>query len=258
MATESREQDAEELPALGVKARLQGGGSSSSGACAQARRNQAALETLAIRGTCIKDGGAVHACLLVPMRSQQQELLRACRPVLQDRSLRAVLSTVRSWVIQGVSPQPWRGLRLEQAMLKLQADRQLALAAVSRRGVALGHARPELRDDREVVLAAVRKRGRALEFASPKLQSDREVVLAALGAPGGHRAIDFAAPALWSDEAVQSAIAEARARCRKKQLQEQGALAASEQQMQLRRPLHGEAAGFEGSPAPDWLCLLHL
>ncbi|CAE8629468.1 unnamed protein product [Polarella glacialis] len=97
-------------------------------------------------------------------------------------------------------------------MIRLHADKQLALAAVSRRGSLLKHVRPELRQDREVVLAAVRQRGRALEFAAECLRGDHEVVIAALSAQGGHRALSFTSPQLQTDLRIQATAQEANAR----------------------------------------------
>ena len=86
------------------------------------------LEALALRGTCVKDGGAAHAMLLVPMRPEQQRLL----PVREAAKFFALARLVRRATFCGLSPQPWRGHGLEQEMLKLHADRQLALALSQR------------------------------------------------------------------------------------------------------------------------------
>ena len=165
-----------------------------------------ALERLALKGSCIKDGGEVHAMLLVAMRPEQRQLLPAGLSHTQNARLFAFVR--RLTVLQGSSfcgsPRLWCGTT-ERAMLKFQADRQLALATVTHRGLALQHVPSELRDDKEVVLTAVRKKARALEFATPRLQADCEVVLQALRAPGGHKAIPFISEQLMFDQRIQVA-----------------------------------------------------
>ena len=164
-----------------------------------------ALERLALKGSCIKDGGEVHAMLLVAMRPEQRQLLPAGLSHTQNARLFAFVR--RLTVLQGsffCSPRLWCGT-IERAMLKFQADRQLALATVTHRGLALQHVPSELRDDKEVVLTAVQKKARALEFATPRLQADCEVVLQALRAPGGHKAIPFVSEHLMFDQRIQVA-----------------------------------------------------
>ena len=164
------------------------------------------LEALALRGSCVKDGGVAHAMLLVPMRSEQRQLL----PRELPRRLEARLRAIVRWQTLCMAPQPWHGHELEREMMRLQADRQLALAAVQRRGMAIQRVPEELRD-KKLVLAAVHSRARALEFAPPQLQSDREVILAALSAPGAQRALAFATP-FSEDEEVQAAVEQVRLR----------------------------------------------
>ena len=67
---------------------------------------------------------------------------------------------------------------------KLQADREIVLAAVNQNGWALMHASKELRDDKEVVYTAVRNYGGALGSASEKLQADKVLVLIAVAQKG--------------------------------------------------------------------------
>ena len=186
-----------------------GTGSASSSGPALPKRSrenkaEAALEALALRGSCVKDGGVAHAMLLVPMRTEQRRLLpvRGLPQQLEAR-LRAVVRATFC-----LAPQPWHGHALERRMIQLQADRKLALATVERRGLALQHVPAELKD-RDLVLTAVRSRARALEFAPPRLQQDREVVLAALAAPGGHKALAFTA-CFSQDEEIQVAVQRTR------------------------------------------------
>ena len=77
------------------------------------------------------------------------------------------------------------GAALQYVSRSLQADKQIALAAVQQNGCALEHAGDELQGDKEVVLAAVRQSGLALEFAAESLREELDVVLAAV-AQNGH------------------------------------------------------------------------
>mmetsp|Transcript_17068 Transcript_17068/g.40348 ORF Transcript_17068/g.40348 Transcript_17068/m.40348 type:complete len:243 (+) Transcript_17068:28-756(+) len=170
------------------------------------------LEALALRGSCVKDGGLAHAMLLVPMGREQRQLLPARLPRFQEARL---LAMVRKMTLRGPALEPWMAHlshSMDQAMIQVQADKQLALAAV-KRGLALQHVPLHLQD-RKLVLAAVRTKARALESAPPDLQKDREVVLAALMAPGGHRAVSFAQS--FGDPEVQDAAKQARARQQRK------------------------------------------
>ena len=91
------------------------------------------------------------------MRPEQRQLLPQGLSSSQNARLFAFVR--RLTVLQGSSfcfPRLWCG-DAQRAMLKLQADRRLALATVANRGLALQHMPPELRDDKEVVLVAVRK-----------------------------------------------------------------------------------------------------
>ena len=200
------------------------------------------LERLALRGSCVKDGGMAQAMLLVPMRAEQRQLLP--RELPRQVQVR-VWAAVRRATFR-LSPEPWRGHELEQEMLRLQADRKLALNLVERRGLALQRVPAELRD-RELVLAAVRSRGRALEFAPPRLQRDREVVLAALTAPGGHKALSFAA-AFGQDEEVQAAAKQVRLQQERKRRDEDLPLLDLEPSIQPPAQIIPD----------DFLCLLHL
>lgn len=197
----------------------------------------------------------VHAFLLVPMRCQEAEMLAARKSHLGA----AVLAKTRSWVLRGASPEHWRGHGLEQAMMRLKADRELVLRVVSTKGTSLRRARSELREDREVVLAAVCKSGKALEFASPRLQKDREVVLAALAAPGGHKAIGFVSQQLQADECVRRAALEAGARQR--QIAARGRAGDTEIRpsgmMLVQQRSLGRTERIE-TLSDDVLCLLHF
>ena len=164
------------------------------------------LERLAIKGSCVKDGGAVHALLLVAMRPEQKQLLQVSS-LSSWQNARLFAFVRRLTVLQNRLCVPRLCSDTERAMLKLQADRQLALATVAHRALALQHLPLEFRDDKEVVLAAVRKKGRALEFAAPRLQGDSEVVLEALQAPGGHRALPFVSERLMLDHRIAAAKA---------------------------------------------------
>ena len=67
---------------------------------------------------------------------------------------------------------------------RLQADFDVALAAVNHYGWALEHASKELQDNENLVLAAVKTCGRALEHASARHKKDRDIVLAAITQDG--------------------------------------------------------------------------
>ena len=237
-----------------VEKKEPGRGGPSPAASSRERRlkGELALEELALKGSCVKDGGVAHAMLLVPMRMEQRRLLpvRGLPRQLEARLRAAVRASFC------LKPQRWHGFALEQRMIQLQADRQLALAAVERRGMALQHVPAELRD-RELVLTAVRSRPRALEFAPPQLQRDRDVVLAALTAPGGHKALGFAA-AFNQDQEVQATVQQVQATLAEtKKLADEG----------LQLDLRAERPSDPASPAnaailqivpDDMLCLLHL
>ncbi|CAE7844200.1 unnamed protein product [Symbiodinium necroappetens] len=237
-----------------VEKKEPGRGGPSPAASSRERRlkGELALEELALKGSCVKDGGVAHAMLLVPMRMEQRRLLPVRGlPRQMEARLRAAVRA--SFCLK---PQRWHGFALEQRMIQLQADRQLALAAVERRGMALQHVPAELRD-RELVLTAVRSRPRALEFAPPQLQRDRDVVLAALTAPGGHKALGFAA-AFNQDQEVQATVQQVQATLAEtKKLADEG----------LQLDLRAERPSDLASPAnaailqivpDDMLCLLHL
>ena len=158
------------------------------------------LERLALKGSCVKDGGEAHAMLLVPMRPEQKRLL----PLnIHSPRLFAIARRLTLRPSSLMSPLYLSGH--EMAMLKRQADRQLALARVASRGLALQYLPQELRDDKEVVLTAVRSKGRALEFAAPRFRADSEVVLEALSAPGGQKALAFVDQELLNDDRIRTA-----------------------------------------------------
>eukprot|EP01061_Rhynchopus_euleeides_P004498 TRINITY_DN13747_c0_g1_i1.p1 TRINITY_DN13747_c0_g1~~TRINITY_DN13747_c0_g1_i1.p1 ORF type:complete len:492 (+),score=24.14 TRINITY_DN13747_c0_g1_i1:156-1631(+) len=86
----------------------------------------------------------------------------------------------------------------------LRADRDLALAAISKHPTELKYAHASLRDDREVVLAALRHRlapsESILEHASDSLRADREFALAAIHRHGA--SLEFVHESLKADPAV--------------------------------------------------------
>ena len=91
-------------------------------------------------------------------------------------------------------------MALEYASPELQADREVALAAVREDGLALEYASPELQADKEVVLEAIRQDGWLLEYASEELRGDREVVLEAVRQ--NVRALKYASEELKGDKEV--------------------------------------------------------
>ena len=78
-------------------------------------------------------------------------------------------------------------------------DKDATLAAGRQSGLALGHAHisVDVQADREVALAAVRQHGQALAYVSADLQADREIVLEAVGQ--WFRAFAHASPDLKAD-----------------------------------------------------------
>mmetsp|Transcript_9212 Transcript_9212/g.20388 ORF Transcript_9212/g.20388 Transcript_9212/m.20388 type:complete len:451 (+) Transcript_9212:158-1510(+) len=82
----------------------------------------------------------------------------------------------------------------------LREDKAVVLAAVSSWGDALLYASAALKADREVVLEAVKRHGRALRFADESIQDDREVVLRAVSDNGD--ALQFASSRLREDKEV--------------------------------------------------------
>ena len=189
------------------------------------------LERLALKGSCVKDGGEAHAMLLVPMRTEQRRLLPREVP-------REVLALVRRLTL--LPPKPSQLLLLDERMLRLQADRQLALATVRRRGLALQRLPLELREDKELVLTAVRSKARALEFAAPRLRRDVDVAIEALQAPQGHKAIAFLDEELLKHERISTLV-------RKREMKEP-------QETILEQGLERDAVSL----SPEILCLLHL
>ena len=95
---------------------------------------------------------------------------------------------------------------LEYASLKLKADKEVVLAAVTQNGMALHYASMGLRADRDVMLAAVTQYGKALKYASKGLRADREVVLAAVTQYG--LALHYVPMELRDREVVLAAVTE--------------------------------------------------
>jgi len=73
-----------------------------------------------------------------------------------------------------------KGTLLEYASSEMKADREVELEAVKNDGFALLKASPELRGDRELLLEAVRNCGEIIRCAHPEFRADRQVVLAAV------------------------------------------------------------------------------
>ena len=69
---------------------------------------------------------------------------------------------------------------LEIASDQLRQDKDVVMAAISRRGQALRYASDELRASKDVVLAAVSRDGLALQYAMDDMKADKDVVLAAV------------------------------------------------------------------------------
>ena len=63
---------------------------------------------------------------------------------------------------------------------KLQADRDVMLAAVKVDGQALYYGSKEIRNDKEIVLEAVTRKGLILKYASHELRQDKDIALAAV------------------------------------------------------------------------------
>lgn len=73
-----------------------------------------------------------------------------------------------------------KGILLKYASTELKADREVVLEAVKNDGLALLKAEPELRGDRELLLEAVRNCGEVIRCANPKFWADRQLVLEAV------------------------------------------------------------------------------
>lgn len=67
-------------------------------------------------------------------------------------------------------------LNLQYASSDTRSNRQLVMAAVTKRWSHLRYASDKLKNDKEIVIAAVKNNGSALQFASYELTNDREVV----------------------------------------------------------------------------------
>ena len=92
---------------------------------------------------------------------------------------------------------------LRFASSKLQADREVVLAAVKQNGGALAFASDDLLfGDREVMLAAVTGNPCGIMFASKELCADREIVLTATMLDGF--SLSFASDKLQDDPYLQS------------------------------------------------------
>ncbi|CAK9060148.1 Uncharacterized protein SCF082_LOCUS31727 [Durusdinium trenchii] len=72
----------------------------------------------------------------------------------------------------------------------LRNDRELVIAAVTKKGSALQFVSADLKNDKEVVLTAVKQSGPALKYAAEDLRKDKEVVMAAVRQNG--YALEFA------------------------------------------------------------------
>ena len=83
---------------------------------------------------------------------------------------------------------------------EVQNDREILLAAVTKKGTALYFASEELRNDREVVFAAVSNDGYAIKYASEELRNDREVVFAAVS--NNRYAIKYVGEKLKNDSEI--------------------------------------------------------
>ena len=92
------------------------------------------------------------------------------------------------------------GTALQYADKKLQADKEVVLVAAKQDGFALQYTDKKLKADKEVVLAAVKQSGRALDDADKKLQADKEVVLAAVKQEG--TALEYADKKLKADKKI--------------------------------------------------------
>ena len=68
---------------------------------------------------------------------------------------------------------------LQYAHVKLKADRQVVIAAVSKDGNCLQHADTTLRADLNVVKIAVSESGNALRCVSPQLRANTELMVQA-------------------------------------------------------------------------------
>mmetsp|Transcript_22077 Transcript_22077/g.61866 ORF Transcript_22077/g.61866 Transcript_22077/m.61866 type:complete len:549 (+) Transcript_22077:77-1723(+) len=87
----------------------------------------------------------------------------------------------------------------------INADAEVAFAAVQRLGGMLEYVSDDLRSNRRIVFAAVQQDGRALRFAAPSLCADHEVVLAAVQHTGS--VLQHAADVLRSNrEIVHAAV----------------------------------------------------
>lgn len=103
----------------------------------------------------------------------------------------------KSLVLKDVSRRPRHFKNLSKAE---RADKDITLAACSRKGTLLEYASIEMKADREVVLEAVKNDGFALLKASPELRGDRELLLEAVRNCG--EVIRCAHPEFWSDRQV--------------------------------------------------------
>ncbi len=103
----------------------------------------------------------------------------------------------KSLVLKDVSRRPRHFKKLSEAE---RADKEITLAACSRKGTLLEFASTEMKADREVVLEAIKNDGSALLKASPELRGDRELILEAVRNCG--EVIRCAHPEFWSDRQV--------------------------------------------------------
>ncbi len=114
---------------------------------------------------------------------EDQELIQALAAIKANYSLENFclrtpkLQDNRRVVLAAVAKN---GREFAWVSKRLQADFDVALAAVNRYGWALEHASKELQDNGNLVLAAITQNGRALEHASARHKKDRDIVLAAI------------------------------------------------------------------------------
>jgi hypothetical protein len=138
------------------------------------------------------------------LRNDKPFLLRALDAGLYYDAIEGELRNDRDIVLQAVRSQPHQFEGMPEAF---RADREVALAAVSRKGYGynIRHCPEALRDDEELALAAIRFDGPAcLAHVSQRLRDDRAFLLKAVKTDPG--CLEKIIAAMDADDAFLNAL----------------------------------------------------
>jgi hypothetical protein len=138
------------------------------------------------------------------LRNDKAFLLRALDAGLYYDAIEGELRDDRDIVLQAVRSQPHQFEGMPEAF---RADREVALAAVSRKGYGynIRHCPEALRDDEELALAAIRFDGPAcLAHTSQRLREDRDFIGKAVSIHP--KSLEYVSDTLKADNAFMEAM----------------------------------------------------